>query len=169
MKTKLLLKDTKPETCLLTFAHVNVTHESRAPTWQQANPPVNTQAALLLARPSLTLAGQQGRMFGQQGVLSLQTLRRHLLPQRGEGRVGRTQLQTSVQRHALGVSQANSMSFHAVWGGRRERKHVSRGRQHTWEKTKPNVTASEIQQTTLYLFNPIVGSFVLGYNRFLGL
>lgn len=72
-------------------------------TWQQADPPVNAQTLLLLAKATLALAGQQSRVFPQQGVLPVQALGRRLLPQRGHRRVGRAQLQAAVQRLAPGV------------------------------------------------------------------
>ncbi|TNN51054.1 hypothetical protein EYF80_038735 [Liparis tanakae] len=77
-------------------------------------------ALLLFAETTLALAGQECGVLSQQGVLSLQALCGHLLPQRGHGGVGRTQLQAPVQRLAPEVGGAHPMSLDAVGGGRRE-------------------------------------------------
>jgi len=62
------------------------------------------QTLLLLTESALALAGQESWVFGQQSVLSLQTLCSHLLSQRGHRGLGCTQLQAPVQRLTLGLS-----------------------------------------------------------------
>lgn len=102
-------------------------------TWQQTDRPVNTQALLLFAEATLTLADKQSGMFAQQSVLPLQTFSRYLLPQQSHGRVRRTALQAPVQGLALRVHRAHAVGFNTVRRGGRKWKGRCWGRRNTWK------------------------------------
>lgn len=106
-------------------------HSHAQLTWQQTDPPVDTQTSLLLTETTLALAGQQGGVFGQQDILSVQALRGHLFPQRGDLSLSRTPLQAMVQRLALRVSGAHTMGFNTISRRGREGEEFSWGGQHT--------------------------------------
>lgn len=85
---------------------------AHAPTCKPHGP-VDTEAVLLPARATLTLADLQGPVI-LQGVLGLEALRAGVSAEGGNGLLGRAVLQHSVEPHAGMLLDAALLGHQAV-------------------------------------------------------